>query len=128
MNIIKDLPPMFKEIDAVFHVAGKPVIFCWGKTIFNPQGISIEPALRVHESVHSSRQGSDVEGWWRRYLDDVEFRLEEEIPAHRMELAVRARGRNVNLPALRIAMAKRLASPLYGPMIDVDGALKLLAA
>jgi hypothetical protein len=81
MRDIRDVPPLFDEIDAVFGVRGKPILFAWGDKIFNPAGVTIPQELIAHEAVHGKRQG-DVVGWWRRYLVDPEFRLAEELPAH----------------------------------------------
>lgn len=116
---------MIDEIDVVFNVRGKPVIFTWGNIIYNPQRIKLTPELRVHERVHCERQGSDIEGWWRRYLADPEFRLVEEIPAHRKEYLVYA-GTHSNQNHRRQFLhdvAMRLSSPLYGNVITYDKAV-----
>ncbi len=108
------------EIDEKFHVRGKPVIYAWGTTIYNPSNFDIPPQLMAHEAVHGQRQGSDIVGWWRRYIDDVAFRLAEEIPAHRAEYLALVGGqpnRQQRRQALK-KTAKRLAAPLYGMAIS----------
>lgn len=128
MRVVVARPPLFAEIDAVFYVAGKPVIFAWGDVIYNPQGGPIGPELQAHEAVHGKRQGADVEGWWRRYIADPEFRLAEEIPAHEAEYrAYSDKPRNVRRQALH-HIASRLASPLYGRLIRYDDARRLIKA
>jgi hypothetical protein len=88
MRVIKAFPPNYRMINDAFAVRGKPVIFCYGDTIYNPSGIAVGPALLAHETVHSVRQKADpfgISGWWARYVVDPAFRLAEEIPAHQAE-------------------------------------------
>jgi hypothetical protein len=127
MKIIFDRPPLFDEIDARFHIAGQPVIFAWGERIYNPQRIHIGPELMAHETVHGLQQGNDIEGWWRRYIDDTAFRLEQEIPAHQAELRVlwETGNRQDRRRALK-RTASRLAAPLYGRMITPARARQIL--
>ena len=123
-------PPMFRKINQSFDVRGKPVIFCWGDTIYNPTGMKIAPQLRVHEAVHSTQQGNDPETWWNHYIADPAFRLEQEIPAHRAEYrCVLGSGLNDG-PVLEMLdrIAERLSSPLYGSLIDYEEARRLIAA
>ena len=128
MKIVFDYPPIFDEIDSRFRVRGKRIIYAWGDKIYNPMRIQIPNQLMAHEEVHGERQGNDIEGWWRRYIDDDKFRLAEEIPAHQAEYQVmlhnavnRAQRRRV-----LIVVAKRLASPIYGRMISEGNAKKLI--
>lgn len=46
--------------------------------------------LRAHERVHCSQQAEDGNAfrWWLRYLTDREFRLEMELEAYRVQLAL----------------------------------------
>lgn len=129
MQIVVARPPMFDEINAKFHVVGKPVFFCWGPAIYNPSGVKISAALVAHEGVHCRRQGADIEGWWRRYIDDPAFRLAEEIPAHIEEYRVMCEqgGRHERRAGLS-NIARRLASPLYGNLITFAAAKKAIAA
>src|SRR5260221_325415 len=122
MRVIKDHPPIFGLIVEAFPEATKPgTIFCWGSVIFNPSGNPVSPELRAHESVHASRQGNDIEGWWRRYIADPEFRLGEEMPAHRREYLTFCRrhgNRNQRAEYLE-AVVGRLAGPLYGGVLSL---------
>ncbi len=125
MNVAFTYPPMIDEIDAAFKVRGKPVIFTWGSTIHNPQRIKLTPELRVHEGVHCERQGTDVEGWWRRYIDDPAFRYAEELPAHRKEYIVYAATHSnpLHRKAFLNSVAERLSSSLYNNIVSFDGAV-----
>lgn len=122
---------MYDEIDRAFNVRGKPVIFAWGDKIYNPLGIGISPELKVHESVHGNRQGGaerNIRAWWERYLVDPEFRLTEELPAHRGEyrwLCSRTRDRNLRHDYL-VRVSAKLASPLYGNLVGLTEARRLL--
>lgn len=113
-------------------MASKPgVIFTWGDTIYNPSGITVSNELKAHEGVHFSRQTNHtpaIEGWWRRYIADVEFRLAEELPAHRAEYqAFRNRVRCFRSRISFVtALSARLASPLYGSLITPAKARSLI--
>jgi len=124
MKIVIARPPLWKEIDAEFHVAGQPVIFAWDDTIYNPEDADISLDLMAHEKVHGWRQRGEPTIWWRRYIADPNFRLAEEIPAHRAEYQAFCR-RNIDRNArarFLNAVAGRLCSPLYGKMISMSGA------
>lgn len=137
LRIIQAWPPLLSEIVAAFpKVQSYEVIFAWGETIFNPKGIAIGDDLMAHEHVHMQRQlagpGSTedekVIAWWRRYMADPEFRLAEEIPAHIAEFKIKvgqAHGRPERRRMAR-AIATRLASPLYGNLITVEKAIKIV--
>lgn len=129
MRIVKDYPPIFDEIDRAFNLNGRRVIFAWGDTIFNPYDIDVPPCLLAHEAVHGARQGADILGWWRRYMDEPAFRFAEEVPAHIAEYQSLVSGAGGNRDARRrylTHVAQRLASPLYGSLISVDKAKQQL--
>lgn len=132
MKIVHARPPMFDEIHAVFPMASKPgVIFTWGSTIYVPDGSYVSPQLRAHEGVHYQRQTDDtakIEAWWQRYLIDVEFRLAEEVPAHRAEyfnFCATNADRNRRSRVLH-TIADRLAGPLYGGLLKPAAARILI--
>lgn len=126
-EVVFDYPPLFDEIDRVFHVRGQPIIYAYGARIFNPTRIEIPPQLLAHEAVHGHRQLPDVAAWWRRYLVDVPFRLAEELPAHRAELEwlLKNGNRKQRRAAIRV-VAGKLAAPLYGSIVTPAEAVKLL--
>lgn len=130
MKVVCARPPRFEELDAVFHIAGKPIIFAFGDTIYNPCGVSITPELQAHEGVHGQRQleiyGLDY--WWDCYIANPQFRLAEEIPAHQAEYRTfceRNRLRNARRIYLR-DLAQRLSSPLYGRLIKTEEARRVI--
>lgn len=129
MEVIIDFPPMFDEIDARFKVRGRGVIFAWGTRIFNPDRIDIPPSLMAHEAVHGERQlRADITDWWKHYIDDAAFRVQEELPAHQAEyryLLEHAPNRTARRSALK-QVSRRLSGPLYGGVISPARARHLI--
>jgi hypothetical protein len=130
MRIVHQRPPMFSEIAAAFPEAYQPgVIFAWGDVIYNPTGGPIEQELIAHEAVHGERQKAmGIEEWWHRYIAEPQFRVAEEIPAHRAEYrryCQLQRDRDARARALH-RMAIRLASDLYGQIITYMAAKRAI--
>lgn len=128
MNVIHEYPPNFEEIVKVFPFAKQPgVIFTYGSAIYAPKAsVDLPFSLLVHEGVHSDRQGGDPKTWWGKYLTDKDFRFEEELMAHIEEYKTFVgESRNNRRMALK-SIAQRLASPLYGNMVSMERAKKLL--
>jgi hypothetical protein len=131
VSIRYEEPPLFAELDAAFHIKGKPVIFCFGDVIYNPMRVPVSRELGVHEAVHSSRQGDTEEmvfAWWRRYIAEPQFRFYEEMLAHQAEYrAFRANHRGVSERDRALhQISQRLASALYGNMVSWKEAKRLL--
>jgi len=134
MKVIVGYPPNIDELDAAFGVRGRQgVIFAFGQVIYNPDGIQIPSQLFSHEAVHGIRQQQYIDGiskWWQRYIDDAEFRLHEEIPAHQAEYeayCAEIHDRNRRRAMLK-SIAKRLSGPLYGNMINFRQARGIIKA
>lgn len=125
MRVLYLLPPNYRAINAAFDVRGRPVIFTYGDTIFNPAKIKVTPALQAHEAVHSHRQGDNPGEWWERYIEDPEFRLNEEIPAHQAEYREFCR-HHADTKRMLHEIARRLSSSLYGKLIDFDEAVSVI--
>lgn len=131
-------PPMWDEINAAFNVEGKDVLFAFGRCVFCPMSKGdISQEKYEHEKAHCIRQMSlvlipgsppDPIEWWTRYIHDPVFRLVEEIVAHYAEyqyLAASAANRRERRIALS-NVARQLASPLYGNLISLEAAKKVL--
>jgi hypothetical protein len=130
MEQVRGLPPRFEEIAAVFPGAREPgVIFSWGTKIYVPDGRPLPPELVAHEEVHGARQAAmGLQRWWDSYLIDPEFRLGEEVPAHiaeYREFCRTNRDRNIRAQFLS-SISQRLASPLYGGLVTIRGAQRLI--
>lgn len=131
MKIINSYPPNIDAIDARFNIKGKPIIFTYGDIIYNPLGVVISQALQSHEKVHSVRQTTDLKSiikWWEQYLVDDEFRLNEELLAHKAEYKqFCSENKDRNKQSLYLnTIATRLASPMYGNMLTSTKARKII--
>lgn len=132
MKIVHKRPPNWDRIIKVFpQVEGmRGIVFAYGDHLCNPDAVTIQPEIMAHEIVHGCRQKDDPAGWWERYLEDPQFRLKEELQAHKAELAaVNLNVKDRNRRARNLAVtAKRLSAPLYGGIIRYSDALCLLRA
>lgn len=124
---LKEYPPNIRSIEARFGPRRHGTIYTYAPFVYVPSGVPLTPSLEAHEAVHLRQQGTKPKPWWNRYLQDDAFRLAQELEAHRAEW--RALGRvkdRARRHRHRIAVARRLASPLYGSMMSVSDALGLL--
>lgn len=127
MEIIKAHPPNYDDIRRAFPDAAKSgVLFAYDGAIYNPDGVNIPEPLIAHETVHLERQKLITpDTWWDRYIHKPEFRLIEEAYAHKAEYE----GCLGNRKYRRIcegAIARRLAGPLYGRLVSVLSARRLI--
>jgi hypothetical protein len=128
MKIRKEYPPNYRDIvDAL----GKPpehVIYCFGDTIYNPSGKEITADLEIHEQVHSKQQGTAPELWWDKYLNNSEFRLQQEIEAYGEQYKFACKlvdeiGGGVKMKNwLKEKMAQALSGKEYGGIITQQAA------
>jgi hypothetical protein len=127
-DIIAGWPPNIAMIRAVLPVSPRN-IFAYDGKIYAPEGGPLPPELIAHEQVHFRQQGNDVAGWWDRFLTDPEFRLDQEMEAHRIEWQVflaskpSRRERRFRLKQ----MGKRLSAPMYGRIITANQAMKAIS-
>lgn len=131
MDIRLEPPPNATEIEKVFPGVTngiKPILFCYGYTIYNPAKIVIPIQLIAHEAVHALQQDTyDKDEWWDDYLEYSSFRLHQETDAHRIEIQCFNEHNNRHLRrSYRKDVARRLAGPLYGNLITVKKAMELL--
>ena len=128
MKVVKDYPPNYEAVKAKFNPA-KTAIFTYGDTIYNPSGGVLSLELLAHEAVHIRQQASGAEEWWARYMEDDEFRLDQELEAHRVEyqaFCARVKDRNKRAVFLN-QIATRLASPMYGRVISTREASRAIS-
>ena len=131
-EIVLDFPPIYSEIAAVFRIHEcRDVVFSFGPRLYNPYGLTIATEILAHEAIHGVRQrtGDHVLDWWKRYMEEPKFRLAEEAQAHRAEYRwLLAHGaRKQRRKALK-QVAIKLASPLYGRLVNADKARRILKA
>ena len=122
-------PPNFEQIVKVFPFARTVgTIFTYGDTAYLSGKKELTPELREHEAVHATRQLAYPGGavaWWDRYLIDAQFRLDEELHAHRAEYRAH-RKRHGQHPAFLRMLVDRLSGPLYGNILSDEQAKNLI--
>lgn len=82
-------PPMY-EICAKYFGADwdAGTIFAYGDTIHGKGINRITPDVYAHEAVHMRQQEiyGDKDNWWKRYLGDADFRLNQELEAYKAQI------------------------------------------
>lgn len=127
MKIIIANPPVYDLICKALGTPPKNAVFTYGDKLCNPSNGFISPDLMKHEETHSRQQlyiGPDL--WWKKYLKDPQFRLENEIEAYQIQFAyfcAKNKDRNAQTRLLH-TIAGDLASPMYGGIITKEDAIK----
>ena len=124
-EILTAWPPNIEAIQSVLPVSERN-IFAYGGKIYNPGGCELTAELIAHERVHFRQQGRRPKKWWKRFLKEPEFRLEQELEAHRaeyFEFCRNHRDRNARQRYL-LELGRRLSAPMYGGLITVREAMK----
>lgn len=131
--IVHDWPPNIAAVRKAFPgiIGRSDVIFAYAPYIFVPEKGPLHPALVAHELVHldhQSRLAGGPEEWWRLYIEDAEFRLMEEMRAHYAEYKwhVSADPSRKSRRKHLAMIAGRLSSGLYGNMVSLDLAKRIL--
>lgn len=132
-KIIKAYPPNYKDIRTAFPwIVGRPgIVFAYGDRIYNPTGGILPPHVLAHEGVHCTRQFvfgiSYVGSWWKKYIADEKFRLNEEVLAHRVEWQEYRANHNFKENAQYLEMmCDRLSGKIYGHMCSREKARELI--
>lgn len=142
MKVIRAYPPNFSQIAAAFPVKGVPgIIYAYGDRIYAPGSKGdLSSWILAHEEVHGRQQNPkgpyhadmcgncEVRKWWTNYIVSPQFRLEQEIPAHRAEWEAYtampwAKGGQAAGHYL-INIAERLSGSLYGNLISKERAIE----
>jgi len=107
------------------------MVMVYGKTMHKGFKYPIDPDLLVHEEVHV-KQHTEYEGgpaaWWERYLQDPEFRINQEVEAYRRQyewLKENEPDRNKRFKIL-VLCAKNLSGPMYGEAISMQNAMNAI--
>ena len=115
-KVIRAFPPNWPAITSVFPIKGRPgIVYAYGDHIYNPSGIALEPWILAHENEHCKRQNEHgVGAWWDAYLVNSDFRLYEEVVAHRVEWQTFRAAHNFKDNAKYLErMIDRLSGPIY---------------
>lgn len=87
MAVIHSYPPNINEINLVLPTNDTNV-FSYYPDIYVPSGKELEADLMLHENIHLEQQKAiGVQNWWRKYLIDIHFRLDQELAAFAAQLA-----------------------------------------
>lgn len=128
LNISNQKPEIYERLVKEFGINWDDgVIITYGDTVYCKFKL---PAQKVvHESVHIRQQSQyGVKKWWDRYIEDKEFRLQEEVEAYSQEaeyLRNTIKDKNYLYKAVR-HLAMQLSSSMYGSIISPSEALKLI--
>jgi len=135
VKISKKKPPKW-ILDAVKEKWGVEwndgIIFTYGDQISNSIG-RMSADLLVHEMHHTIQQRNyaDFDGpdkWWKRYLEDDQFRYEQELECYRLQHKWL---KEVNKNKQETWMFTRhyancLSGPMYGNLVSFDEAIEAI--
>ena len=127
--IVPGFPPNIIEICERLN-PGPSTVFAYGDRIYT--GELVEPVLSrdlvVHERTHFAQQerAGGPEAWWRRYLDDPVFRLEQEVEAYRAQYQALSDLPRSERRRLLAHFCKTLASSMYGGLVTKEQARALI--
>ena len=130
MKISYSKPPIWDEANKLFKLEelGLGTVFTYGDTLYNPFGADLSKDLIAHEEQHAKQQSHDetcAKLWWRRYIDDVDFRIEQELEAYGAQYQCTCRilkDRNKRAKKLW-ELATIFSGPMYGNVIDHAAAM-----
>lgn len=128
MIIVNGFPPNIEKIRAAFPVR-RNTVYTYGDSIYAPGYDSLSKDLIEHERVHCAQQGSDIEGWWDRYIADRDFRLSQEVEAYRKQYQAfksSCGGSKTKCFQLLKYIATDLSGPMYGNLVGIFEAMRLI--
>lgn len=126
MKVLAEFPPNYNKLVEVFAVGqGSGTVFCYGDKIYNPFNLALRDDLIYHESIHAKQQYriGGPENWWKRYIKDPKFRIDQEIVAYGKQVAfLRSKyGEEKGLQAHQ-AFSGFVSGPVYGNAISRSSA------
>jgi hypothetical protein len=127
VDVIKGFPPNYDEIKARFAVR-PTTIYAYGDTIYSPSTVDLPADLIAHEQVHFAQQkrAGGPDAWWRRYLDDPQFRLSQEVEAYRAQYQLLKAMPRADRRRRLAHICGLLASGMYGRLVTKEQARALV--
>ena len=116
-------PPNWDLLVKTFNVKWENTVVTFGNNVYSEKPISND--LIAHELVHVKQQGKNPNLWWKKYIADKAFRLDQEVEAHiaQMKDIKKHSGKDRNYIAVaRARLASYLSSSMYGNCISYDEA------
>jgi len=119
MKIVQGWPPNWQDIKRKFNPA-ETVCFTYGDTLYNPAGGYLGEVFMTHEQTHSTQQAQDPKGWWKKYIEDPIFRVDQETQAYhnQYEAFMRVEKDRNKRAVFLYKLAVDLSGPLYDNVID----------
>lgn len=128
MKIVTGYPENYEEIKAAFPaIENMATVFAYGDTLYNPTGAKIPDHLLVHEQTHTKQQAMSPDLWWRQYIADAQFRLQQEVEAYGNQYAYISEiaSNRVRREFLH-TFSKTLSSEMYGSIVSYAEADRLI--
>lgn len=152
MKILNERPPEWIMTGCLdqFRVKVDNTFWTYGDTIYNPGGISIPEDIIAHEEQHGRQQEAYVggcvdaycieeqhslhkdtlgkDGWWREYLTNPRFRLEQESEAYGEQYRFFCENRKDRNQRYRflVLISRQLSGPLYQLSISAQQARAII--
>jgi len=128
MRISNEYPPatIYDVCVKKFGVSFKDgTVFTYGDTIFSYYPIT-DGSLIAHEKTHIKQQKKiGVSEWWKRYLEDPQFRLKQELEAYtnQYQWAKKNVKSREDVFRLLVKISRDLGGPMYGNIITPKEAM-----
>jgi len=123
------IPNIYYKLRDAFGIKwSNEIIITYGDTVYCER--DIDEAKKVHEATHVSQQSNcDPDEWYDKYINNVDFRLSQEIEAYKNEIKFyKKKIKDRNLRYLCCEQVYRdISSSIYGNMISYSEAKKLLS-
>ncbi len=124
MKIEHTYPPNIEAIRAKFKLSPNTV-FTYGSTLHNPGNGEIDVYLETHEETHERQQlAKGVEEWWKKYLDDNQFRFDQELEAYQNQFEHFCDNKKnpMRQEAFLNLLGRDLSGPMYGNVCTLEEA------
>lgn len=127
LSVVQSNPPNILDIQLTLGEMPEDTVYCYGTKLYNPSRGEIPPDVEAHEAIHSRQQVGKPREWWAKYLNDPEFRLQQELEAYVGQyLFVKGSlGAKMGKDCL-YDLAQDLAAPAYGLGITIHQAQSLI--
>lgn len=129
MMVLPVQPPNIEDIIKTFPKVkeSKGIVYTHGQVIFNPDNQPLTEELMHHEATHSLQQDElGYEKWWKKYLEDKDFRLSQELQAYHQQYkkyCKNVKDRNKQAQYLN-RLALDCSSEIYGNMTSYREAIQ----
>lgn len=128
MKIERKFPPNIEDIIKKFGAIPVTAVFTYGDTIYSPSNGNIDVYLMSHEETHTKQQGTEIDAWWKKYLNDNLFRLKQEVEAYTNQYVHFCKNKKDPVRQMEFLdrLAQDLSSPMYGNVCSLEDARKFI--